>query len=150
MSSLKKIIFLQIFLLAFPSWGGQFVLNAKRDVLIFMMADNDLAEQAKDDLREIDQVLPTITNSNIIVDVHLPKQSFRQINNHKTHINSENSPLDKLTAFLTWYKSKNRSSEQILILWGHGQGPLSPSQQSNFGGVFTDTKNYKAMVTKKN
>ena len=99
MTSIKKVLILYIFILAFPTWGGQFVLEAKKDVLIFMMADNDLVQQAHDDLEEIENVLPTMKHTNVFIDVHLPGHSFRQINHEKTKIAPTKTPIQKLKNF---------------------------------------------------
>ena len=135
MTCIKKVLILHIFILAFPTWGGQFVLEAKKDVLIFMMADNDLVQQAHDDLEEIANILPEIKHTNIFIDVHLPSQSFRKINDKKINLQPTNSPLERLSAFLNWHASLKPSNKKILILWGHGQGPLRESSTNTFGEI---------------
>ncbi len=114
-----------------------------------MAADNDLAAYAKADLAEISKVIYGQDQVDLKVEVHLPSQSFRELHVNQRALAEEIMPMtsakDQLTNFLDWAVDKNK--ENILILWGHGQGPRLKNSKSPFGGIFTASENYAPLST---
>ena len=143
-SKMKLILIIALLII-----GGETFSIEKRSVLIFMAADNDLEEYAKRDLLEIEKALSTTNNLEIKIETHFKDQSFRTtISNNQSssfQVSSLTSPSDQLDSFLSW--GINPTSENILILWGHGQGPKSKTLKKTFGGVFTASENYHSLST---
>ena len=114
-----------------------------------MAADNDLAAYARADLDEISKVIYGQNQVDLKVEVHLPSQSFRELHADDHSSSEEIMPMtsakDQLASFLDW--AFDKSKENILILWGHGQGPRLSNSTSSFGGIFTGSENYTPLST---
>lgn len=123
-------------------------------VLVYMQADNDLAEYALQDLREISRGLSPNSRVKVLVHLDLPNQApytqglkeFEvlpaisiQQSMEKSDQFSENgsSQQENLTSFLLRSNEKYPSERTMLVIWGHGEGWTYGSD--DFGGVALDS-----------
>jgi len=138
-----------IAVITFLLFSSNIIAAKKRNVLIFMAADNDLEHYAIQNLNEIEISYPKKMVNQIVAQTHLTDRSFiSTINNTTSYVvETKNlvNPAKQLNTFLTKYSNPNE--ENILIIWGHGQGPLKDNSPQNFGGVFTSSKNYLPLST---
>ena len=144
-----KSAILLIFLWAFQSLGGPLF---SANVNIFMAADNDLEEFAYNDLEEIKTIWMQLKNVAINIELHTSNESKRiTFKNNEIIENTTprlTEPKTQLANFAKW--SFNAEEKNILIIWGHGQGPLIKKRfdrfrNSKFGGIFTGSKNYSPL-----
>lgn len=136
-------------IITFLLFCSNLIAANKRNVLIFMAADNDLEEYALNNLNEIEGTFPTNSIEQIVVQTHLKSHSFNTNLTKNSAIVEKQSPLinpnEQLNEFLI--KNIKKNQENVLILWGHGQGPRKKNSTKNFGGLFTSSVNYPPLST---
>lgn len=130
--------------------------NATWKVLVYMQADNDLAEYAAKDLQEIYQATRT-GYTPVLVELDLPgdsgiqrfkvfseNKSAEQINIEKVPVTplkvmgeTEYSQEERLLHFLIDMEEQFPTDHTMLVIWGHGEG-FGQGNVAQFGGVAVD------------
>ena len=139
-----------IFILLIFSANVVFCESSPKNVMIFMAADNSLEDFSYRDLDEINNSLP-LNSIDLNIEVHRKNESFElsyEISSSKKVPIKRHRDISKnLDEFIK--RNLKKDAPNILILWGHGQGPKSEYSTREFGGIFTNSDNYSALSTQK-